>query len=162
VFVSVLALPRLTLFMVPLTGMMYAYSDLKISRNIWRWIIIALIAFAIPSLVYLCYDHHQDIRNFPNPCKTFNMTNCVIISDWSYGHLYHNIWNETIYFIGHPINPYDMLDYMYYKNKSCDKNMNCTYLWHPRDYAMYDQYVSTLKLEKINQTIRKGMYAEIR
>ena len=152
------ALPRTMLFIVPLTAMIFTVCGKRILASRYLWYpMTALIIFFVVSAGYFMTDHHQDIKEFGNPCEKFNVTGCIIVTDWSMGHIYRNIWNESVMFIGHPNQPHMMLDYLYYKNRTCN---DCVYLWHPRDYKILQGYVDKLGLPSVNQTVRDEMYAE--
>jgi hypothetical protein len=154
VFFSFIFLPRVMLFMVPMISIIYASSGIKIDRLTMFCALFILASFFVLSMHYFSVDHHLDIKHYPDPCKTHNATgNCVIISQWGKGHFYRNIWNETIMFIAHPSKPVEMLDYLYYRNKTCPPGLDCILVYHPDDYDILDQDRQLLRMPESDSFI---------
>jgi hypothetical protein len=132
------------------------------SKRLFLGFMVMIFMFVVLYASYIPFfqdDMFKDIKSFPDPCKTENMTDCMIFSDWSYGYVYHDTWNESVYFVGNPNDIPYLLDMMYYKNLtlSC---LNCIYLYHPDDYARYDHYAESRGYPWHAQDKHAGIYYE--
>jgi hypothetical protein len=155
-----LIIPRTMLFCVIMISLACPYirwKDKKV-KIIASYCIIGLIAFWAASLIYFETDHFTDIEAIKDPCYPYPAHNCTIVSDWSYGHIYRDLWNTSVMFSGNPSQPYEILDYMYYRNKTCDPTLHCVYVWHPRDYDILQSYVDKLGLHSVYQEKHKNIF----
>ena len=134
--------PRLMLFIIPLLAYLLSLGN---NWNYFKWGLLFVILFSFMPFErgYMNYFQHDQLINItsaPDPCGD---KDCIIVSDWTYGWVYLNTWKHPVMFKGHPSNITDELDYLYYKNKTCDK---CVLVYQPEDKMKFEFYKNKLEL----------------